>query len=76
MDRNRLHGEIVTRYKTQSSFAQAIGWHQNKVSKMLRGTYKPDTDEVALIADVLQLDERRYCDIFLPRESPNGDYRG
>ncbi len=75
LDIRKLRGEIAAEYKTQVAFADAIGWHKNKVSNMLSGRYKPDTDEVAMIANVLKLDERRYCDIFLPRKSPNGDFR-
>lgn len=75
MDLRRLRGEIAAEYKTQVAFASAIGWHKNKVSKMLLGEYKPDTDEVAVMASALHLDERRYCDIFLPKKSPNGDER-
>lgn len=73
MDCNRLRGEIVAKFRTQSAFAKAIGWHQNKVSKLVLGDYKPDTDEVALIADVLDLDKSKFCYIFLPGLSPNGD---
>lgn len=73
MDTNLLRGEIVAKYRTQLAFADKIGWHRNKVTKMLNGAYKPDTDEVASIVDVLGLDERRYCDIFLPRKSTNAD---
>lgn len=73
MDLCRLRGEIVAGYRTQSAFADAIGWHKNKVTKMLTGKYKPDTDEVAKIAGLLHLDEPKFCDIFLPRKSPNGD---
>lgn len=73
MDCNRLRGEIVAKFRTQTAFAKAIGWHQNKVSKLVLGEYKPDTDEVALIADVLALDKIKFCNIFLPKMSPNGD---
>lgn len=73
MDIAKLRAEIVYRYKTQTAFASAIGWTENKLSKMMTGKYKPDTDEVAGIADALNLNERQYCDIFLPRKSPNGD---
>ena len=73
MDAARLRGEIVARYRTQNAFSDAIGWHKNKVSKMLQGHYKPDTDEVAFIAELLCLDETRYCEIFLRRKSPYGD---
>ena len=73
MNANRLRGDIVAAYKTQAAFAKAIGWHENKVSKMLCGHYKPNTDEVADIAEVLQLNEAQYCAIFLPQKSPNRD---
>ena len=69
----RLRGEIAAIFKTQTAFADAIGWHKNKVTKMLTGKYKPDIDEVAEMAVLLHLDEPKFCDIFLPKESPNGD---
>lgn len=73
MDMCRLRGEIVAEFRTQSAFANAIGWHKNKVTRMLTGKYKPNTDEVAAIADLLQLDEPKFCDIFWAKKSPNGD---
>lgn len=73
MDCNRLRGEIVAKFRTQHAFADAIGWHKNKVSKLVLGLYKPDTDEVAEIAQVLKLDVPGFCAIFLPNSSPNGD---
>ena len=73
MDMCILLGEIVAEFRTQSAFASAIGWHKNKVTRMLTGKYKPNTDEVAIIADLLQLDEPKFCDIFLTKKSPNGD---
>ena len=73
MNLRRLRGEIVAEYRTQTAFADAIGWHKNKVTKMLTGKYKPDTDEVAEITDLLHLDASKFCDIFLPRKSPNGE---
>lgn len=72
MDLCRLRGEIVAEYRTQTAFADAIGWHKNKVTKMLTGKYKPDTDEVATITNLLHLDASKFCDIFLPKKSPNG----
>lgn len=73
MDCNKLRGEIVAKFRTQSAFARAIGWHRNKISKLVLGEYKPDTDEVAAIADVLSLNQDEFCSIFLPKTSPNGD---
>lgn len=73
MNARRLKAEIIAEYGTQTAFAHAIGWHANKVSKIVKEKYKPDTDEVAKISDALHLDERRYCEIFLPKASPFGD---
>ena len=73
MNVDRLRGEIVARYRTQNAFADAIGWHPNKVTRMLTLKYSPDTEEVARIAEILHLSEHQFCDIFLPRKSPNGD---
>lgn len=73
MNTNRLRGEIVSRFRTQNAFAAYLGWTPNKVSKLLTGKYKPDTDDVATIANALNMDERTFCDIFLPKKSPNGD---
>ena len=73
MDANRLRGEIVAKFRTQSAFAEAIGWQKNKVSRTLTGKHVLDVNEVQKIADVLDLDTQTFCDIFLPRKSPNGD---
>ena len=51
MDTNRLRGEIAARYKTQSAFADAINWNKNKVTNLLKGTYKPSIDDVVKIAE-------------------------
>lgn len=73
MNLNRLRGEIVTKYRTQSAFADAIGWQKNKVSRTLSGKHILDVNEVQKIADVLDLDAQKFCDIFLSNKSPNGD---
>lgn len=73
MNIKRLKAEIIAEYGTQGAFATAIGWHRNKISKIMQNKYKPNTDEVAEITQALHLDEKRYCDIFLPVLSPNGE---
>lgn len=73
MDLNRLRGEIVATYGSQSAFAQHISWHKNKVSRLLNGQYKPDTDDVAIFVEALNLTPEKFVDIFLPKISPNGD---
>lgn len=67
MNMRRLKSEIVAECGTQANFAKAIGWHENKVSRIIQGRYKPDTDEVAKIVEVLHLDEQRFCAIFCPK---------
>ena len=65
MDTNRLRGEIAARYKTQSAFADAINWNKNKVTNLLKGTYKPSIDDVVKIASLLNLSEQVCYEIFL-----------
>lgn len=64
MNTRRLRGEIVSVFNTQSAFASEIGWTKNKVTRMLSGKYKPNTDEVALIASTLHFNEAKFCEIF------------
>lgn len=73
MDRTELRIEILRKYGTQSAFAKEIGWNVNKLSKMMQGKYVPDLDEVVFIAEKLKFDEKRFCQIFLPKKSPNGE---
>lgn len=73
MNIRRLKGEIIATYGTQNAFAGAMNWSINKVSRMMRGKYKPDTDEVAKIVGSLNLTAQKYYEIFLPSISPNGE---
>lgn len=75
MNIDRLRGEIVAKYRTQNAFSEAIGWHKNKVSKLLCGKYKPDTDDVDAISVALDLSKDVFCEIFLPERSPNGEIK-
>jgi DNA-binding XRE family transcriptional regulator len=60
----KLRGEIAEAYKTQIAFAQAIGWHKNKVSKLMTGKYLPNIEEAAEISELLRLTRKEYEDIF------------
>lgn len=69
-----LRGAIAERYKTQSAFAKAIGWSDNKVSRLMTGKHSPDMEEISEITRALDLSKERYIDIFyLPIASTNGD---
>lgn len=74
MNLNRLKGEIVAVFGTQDSFSKAIGWHRNKVSRLITGKYIPDIDEAAKISSLLNLSSDKYCEIFLSKKSPNGEH--
>lgn len=73
MNLNRLKGEIIAVFGTQDTFSNAIGWHRNKVSRLVNGQYIPDINEAAEISALLNLTNEKYCEIFLPKRSPNGD---
>lgn len=76
MNITELRVEIIRKYGTQNKFAEEIGWHRNKMSKMMRGKYIPDLDEVIFISDKLHLDETRFIEIFLCKKLPNGNKLG
>jgi hypothetical protein len=62
---SKLHGLIVERFGSQAAFSRASGWHQNKISRMIKGSFKPNTDEVTELAALLKMTESEFCDIFL-----------
>lgn len=67
MNTQILKGEIVTAFGTQGKFAEFISWPENKVSRMMQGKYKPDTDEVYFIAQALNLSKEKFIQIFLQK---------
>lgn len=64
MNTSYLRGEIFKRYKNQVSFAKALNWGSNKVSRLLLGRYLPNVDEVYLIIKALNLSDEQIKDIF------------
>lgn len=76
MNIRALRGAVAERFKTQSAFAKALGWSDNKVSRLMTGKHSPDMEEISKITRVLDLSKERYIDIFyLPITSTNGDKR-
>lgn len=73
MDVLAFRGAVFGRYRTQSEFCDAMGWHRNKVSKLMRGKYMPDVDEAAKLSEKMGMTIDEYQKIFLPRSAPNGD---
>lgn len=64
MNTKRLKGEIVAVYGTQLAFGKDLGWSKNKVTRMVRGQYLPDIEEVAQIKRLLGLNTQQIEAIF------------
>lgn len=73
MNTRLLKSSIVEIYGTQKAFANAIGWHQNKLSNLMTSKYVPTLDEVERMRTSLKLSDERFMQIYLPNKSPNGD---
>ena len=73
MNTQRLRGEVVSQYGSQYRFAKALGWHQNKLSRLMTGKYIPNINEVADISHKLNLDDNMHLKIFLDKTTPNGE---
>lgn len=52
-DYSKLEGLIVEKFKTQSNFAEALGWSNSRVSARLNGTAKFSTEDIKLWSSVL-----------------------
>lgn len=73
MNIDALRGITAKKLRTQRALSTALGWTENKVSKMFTGKYVPDVNEAADMAVKLNLTKEEYQEIFLPKASPNGD---
>lgn len=65
MNTSLLKGEIVAKYDSQKNFSKAIGWPQNKLSRMMTQKYIPDIAEASKIKTMLELDSEKASRIFL-----------
>lgn len=48
-----LRGAVMSRFRSYSDFAKALGWSTPKVSRIINGTQNPDVEEMKLMAKVL-----------------------
>ena len=62
-----IHGQ----YPNQASFAAAIGWHRQKLNKIVNGEKQPSIEEVQTIAEGLGVPFMMVCKFFLNPKSPN-----
>lgn len=50
-----LRGAIMSKFKTISAFADAIGWKRNKASRIINDVTKLDADDMIAIAKVIDV---------------------
>lgn len=62
-----IHGQ----FKSESAFADRLGWPRQKLHKILTGTQKPTLVDVNTIAEGLGVPFMMICNIFLHWESTN-----
>lgn len=48
-----LRGAVMSRFRSYSDFAKALGWSTPKVSRIINGVQNPDVEEMKLMAKVL-----------------------
>ena len=48
-----LRGAVMSKFRSYSDFAKALGWSAPKVSRIINGAQNPDVEEMKLMAKVL-----------------------
>ena len=64
MDAVKLWSKIKKKFGSQYKFAEEIGWHRNKVSRMIRGNYIPNINEVMEISGKLHIEGKEFFEIW------------
>ena len=60
-----LNGLIYGKFSNQAKFAESIGWHRQKLNKIINGDKQPSIDEVRQIAEGLGVPFMDVCQFFL-----------
>ena len=71
-----LCGMIHSKYESESSFANAIGWSKQRVNKITNGKKEPNIKELAQISAGLDVSFERVANIFLERSQQMDNYQG
>lgn len=69
---SELRGVIYAKYGTITALSNRMSWNKNKIGKILNGSYVPNIEECAELADALEMGQQKFYEIFLPQKSPNG----
>ena len=70
---SRLRGMIITKYHSQGIFAERLGVPAQKVSATLNNRRQLDQTEIDRWADLLDIPQSEYGDIFFAREVHNSE---
>lgn len=64
---NRLRGAVLARFKSITSFANAMEWDRKKASRIVNRVQQPTVNDMEQMADCLDiLDADSFLHIFLP----------
>ena len=68
-----LNGLIHSKFDSEAKMADALGWPRQRLNKITNGDKEPDLDEVREMAAVLDESFMTVANIFLAKQSPDGD---
>lgn len=72
MEKNlELNSLIHGQFRNQASFADAIGWHRQRLNKIINGSQEPSIADVQTIAEGLGVPFMMVANFFLKKKSPN-----
>lgn len=67
-----LRGLIYSKFDSESEMANFLGWPRQRLNKITNGIKEPDIKELNQLAEALGKSVGDIAQIFLNRESPNG----
>lgn len=59
-----LRGLILSKYRTISEFAQAIGWERGKASRIVNETQQPTKADMEQMIDLLHIEKNAVAPLF------------
>jgi transcriptional regulator with XRE-family HTH domain len=72
MEKNyQLSSLIHGQFKSESAFAEHIGWTRQRLNKMIIGKTVPTIDDVQTIAEGLSVPFMMIANLFLAKQSTN-----
>lgn len=59
-----LRGLVLSKYKTVTAFANAIGWERGKASRIVNGSQEPGKKDMEQIIALLEIEKSAVAPIF------------